>query len=160
MKQTKRYESGRSMVEMVGVLAVMGLITAGAFVLIRSGMASQRRNRTQDEIANIVSTIRTLSAGSDTFANLATDGANDAVGKTLLDNLRISTATPFGGGSYYTIRYSSTTPGQFTVKLVGLPKEDCDALKASAWADAVTNSATCPKNTTTGAYDFLIQYAK
>lgn len=168
MKQTRKHESGRSMVEMVGVLAVMGLITAGAFVLMRSGMASQKRNRSQDEVANIVSTIRTLSAGSDTFSNLATDGASDAAGKTLLGNLRISTATPFGEDSYYTIRYASATPNRFTVKIKKLEATDCKALKASAWADAVANSATCltVDNDTTACAstatncDFSIQYAK
>ena len=54
-KQSKKPESGRSMIEMVGVLAVMGLISAGAFVLLRSGMSSQKRNRIQDEIGNIAS---------------------------------------------------------------------------------------------------------
>ena len=167
MKQTKKFESGRSMVEMVGVLAVMGLITAGAFVLLRSGMASQKRNRVQDEIANIVSTIRTLSAGSNTFSNLATDGASDAAGKTLLSNLRVSTATPFGGTTYYTIRYASGSPSQFTVKLMGLEAEDCKALKASAWSDAVSNSASCLTVNATSACadtatncDFSIKYGK
>ena len=155
MKQTKKIESGRSMVEMVGVLAVMGLITAGAFVLMRSGMATQKRNRAQDEVANIVSTIRTLSAGSDTFANLATDGASDDAGKTLLGNLRISTTTPFGGTSYYTIRYASGTPNRFTVKLMGLEASDCNALKASAWSDAVAGTAACDTNN-----NFSIQYGK
>ena len=139
----KNQESGRSMVEMVGVLAVMGLITAGAFVLMRSGMASQKRNRAQDEIANIVSTIRTLSAGGDDFSNLATDGASDAAGTALLNNLRVSTATPFGGTSAYTVRYAAGTPGQFAVKITNLARQDCNALKVSAWSDAVANTFKC-----------------
>jgi len=163
----KKYESGRSMVEMVGVLAVMGLITAGAFVLMRSGMASQKRNRVQDEIANIVSTIRTLSAGADNFSNLASDGDTDAHGTALLNNLRISTATPFGGTSAYTIRYASGTPTQFSVKITNLARQDCNALKASAWADAVANSVKCLTvgNTTDCASsatncDFTASYGK
>ena len=167
MKQTRRHESGRSMVEMVGVLAVMGLITAGAFVLLRSGMASQRRNRVQDEVANIVSTIRTLSAGSDTFANLASDGATDAKGKALLANLRVATTTPFGGSTYYTIRYSSSSSSRFTVKLMGIEAADCNALKSSAWSDAVSGTATCLTTNGTAACaadasncDFSIQYGQ
>jgi type II secretory pathway pseudopilin PulG len=143
MNKTGEYESGRSMVEMVGVLAVMGLITAGAFVLMRSGMATQKRNRAQDEIANIVSTVRTLSAGGEDFSNLATDGASDDAGSALLANLRISTATPFGGTSAYTVRYASGTPTQFSVKITNLARQDCNALKASAWADAVADSFGC-----------------
>ena len=38
-----RQESGRSMIEMVGVLAIMGMLTAGAFVLISLGINRQKQ---------------------------------------------------------------------------------------------------------------------
>ena len=37
-----RQESGRSMIEMVGVLAIMGMLTATAFALISLGINRQK----------------------------------------------------------------------------------------------------------------------
>ena len=146
MKKTSKYESGRSMVEMVGVLAVMGLITAGAFVLMRSGMASQKRNRAQDEIANIVSAIRTLSAGGDDFRNLKDYAGDDEKGAQLLTDLRLPRITPFGGDEkkrFYTVRWHKKYPQQFAVKIVNIDRGDCRALQATAWADAIEKSVVC-----------------
>ena len=69
-KILKNCESGRSMVEIVGVLGVMGLISVAAFVLIRSGMASQKRSRAADEVATLVASARALSAEREDFSNL------------------------------------------------------------------------------------------
>ena len=57
-KQNKKHESGRSMIEMVGVLAVMGLITAAAFVLITSAMRSQKLSRADDDISALAAGVR------------------------------------------------------------------------------------------------------
>jgi len=59
-KQNKKHESGRSMIEMVGVLAVMGLITAAAFVLITSAMRSQKLSRADDDISALAAGVRLL----------------------------------------------------------------------------------------------------
>ena len=69
-RKIKKRESGRSMVEMVGVLAVSGLLAAGTYVLITSAMASQKISRAQDDVANIATTIRTMSAAGPDFSNL------------------------------------------------------------------------------------------
>jgi len=69
-QKTKKTESGRSMIEMVGVLAVMGLITATAFILISSAMNNQRMSRANDDVSAIVSGVRTMYATSPDFSNL------------------------------------------------------------------------------------------
>ena len=58
----KKQESGRSLVEMVGVLALMGLISVAAFVLIQAGSGSQKRSRATDEIDIIASNVRAMVA--------------------------------------------------------------------------------------------------
>ena len=169
----KKYESGRSMVEMVGVLAVMGLITAGAFVLMRSGMATQKRNRAQDEIANIVSTIRTLSAGADDFSNLIDYADDDEKGANLLTSLHLPRITPFCGDGmkrFYTVRWYKKYPQQFFVKIVNIDSGDCRALKATAWPDAIEKSVMCNVAGTDGPEvkdcgkeeicDFMVSYGK
>ena len=137
-KILKNCESGRSMVEIVGVLAVMGLITAGAFVLIRGGSAAQKRSRAMDDVAVIAENIRGLYAESDDFSDL-TD--NDAQGTALIDALYLNTDTPFGENSKYSV-IKTADEDAFVVKLIGLDGKDCSALAAAAWSNSV-NGATC-----------------
>lgn len=69
-KINKKNESGRSMVEMVGVVAVMSLITVGAFVLIRNGMQTQKISQVSDEIEILAANVRALTSESDNFQSL------------------------------------------------------------------------------------------
>ena len=128
----KKHESGRSMIEMVGVLAVMGLITAGAFVLMRSGMASQKRNRVQDEVANIATNIRTLSASLDDFSNLPKPDDFEKGGVEFLDNLEIQTTTPLGGDTRYSV---TADKKQFTVYILNPSRKECYALEQVGWSE-------------------------
>ena len=61
-KSYKNQESGRSIIEIMGVLGLMGLISIGAFVLIRSGMASHRRTMVMDDVSKIVTGVRSSQA--------------------------------------------------------------------------------------------------
>ena len=45
-----KQESGRSMIEMLGVLAIMGLITVGAIGMIATAMRTQKRSAINDEV--------------------------------------------------------------------------------------------------------------
>ena len=90
-QKTKKTESGRSMIEMVGVLAVMGLITATAFILITSALNNQRISRVNDDISGIVSGIRTLYATQPTFQNLK-GKESDAMATIGYDTVK----SPFG----------------------------------------------------------------
>lgn len=126
-KQTKKQESGRSMIEMVGVLAVMGLITAGAFVLITSAMSSQKMSRVDDDVSAIVAGTRLLYNGQQNFNGLT----NEATGL-----LGFSGSNPYGG-SYYlgTVDTAATTEAdaRFHVYVTGLTQSQCNALKNRAW---------------------------
>ena len=128
-KILKNHESGRSMIEIVGVLAVMGLITAGAFVLIRSGGATQKRSRAMDDVAVIAENIRGLYAESDDFSELT---EVDSEGTALIDALYLNTTTPFGQDTTYSV-VKNSNPANFTVKLKGLDSKDCSALAAATW---------------------------
>ena len=44
-----KMESGRSMIEMLGVLAIMGVLTVGAIGLISTAMRTQKRNTVNEE---------------------------------------------------------------------------------------------------------------
>lgn len=130
MKKYSKSESGRSMVEMIGVLSVMGLITAGAFMLIRSGQASQRISRANDDVANIIGNIRTLFAENEDYSNLPSDVSK---GTKLLDAMSLTTTTPFGSSTTYSVTRNSGDPNGFVVLLRGLSDKDCTVLANRAW---------------------------
>ena len=126
-KQTKKQESGRSMIEMVGVLAVMGLITAGAFVLITSAMSSQKMSRVDDDVSAIVAGTRLLYNTQANFNGLN----NEATGL-----LGFSGSNPYGGNYYLSSADTTTTTetnARFYVYVGGLSKSQCNALKGRSW---------------------------
>ena len=159
IKKTKKQESGRSMIEMVGVLAVMGLITAGAFVLISSAMRSQKLSRADDDVSAIAAGIRLLYNSQENFANL-TSSALSAIG------FDATNANPYGG-AYYTNVASPTT--KFYVGIQGLTVNEAKALTARKWpggGDTVqcckvaSNNWTCSANCATDANAVRITYDK
>ncbi|MCQ2572054.1 MAG: hypothetical protein MJ165_03620, partial [Alphaproteobacteria bacterium] len=131
MKNSRKHESGRSMIEMVGVLAVMGLITAGAFVLISNASASQRRNRVIDDVMNIATGVRSLYAEHETFPVEA-----KMVSATILSALSISPTSPYNT-TYTVTRAGDTT---FTVTVPDMNYNDCSALEIKNWKDAVSKT--------------------
>ena len=96
-KVAKKHESGRSMIEMVGVLAIMGLITAAAFVLITSALRSQRLVRIDDDVSAIAAGVRLLYANQPSFSTVANTTTVD--GKTVNTALNLigygNVKTPF-----------------------------------------------------------------
>ena len=132
----KKTESGRSMIEMVGVLAMVGLLAAGAFVLITSAMQSQKISRVQDDVVNIVSIVRNMSVDGKDFSNLA-DIKDVKAGKVFLDKLHIATSTPFGADSYYSVVYNPQYPDVVGVYINNIDAKYCNALNVGGFKDAV-----------------------
>ena len=125
-KQNKKHESGRSMFEMVGVLAVMGLITAAAFVLITSAMRSQKLSRADDDIAALAAGVRLLYNNS--ADNGGYKGITTATSAGTLKALGFENVKPaYGTDSNYTIAPATKTVSNNVV----------------TWADCATNATTC-----------------
>ena len=55
-------ESGRSMIEMLGVLAIIGVLSVGGIAGYSKAMMKFKTNKTIDQIAMTVTNIRTLYA--------------------------------------------------------------------------------------------------
>ena len=69
----KNEQSGRSMVEMLGVLAIIGVLSIGGISGYSKAMAKYRVNKTLDQISMLVINIRTLFSSSINY-----DGLSDA----------------------------------------------------------------------------------
>ena len=122
-----RQESGRSMIEMVGVLAIMGMLTATAFALISLGINRQKQARVTDDVVTIVSGVRSLLGDYDDFSNIDNS--------TIFAAMSVSDKNPYGGT--YELSVNSLNTRQFIVKINGLSKSDCEALVTKAWTDSV-----------------------
>ena len=122
-----KQESGRSMIEMIGVLAIMGIITAGAFVLISTALNTQKRSRVTDDVTAIVSGVRNLLGEYDDFSNIDNS--------TIFGAISMSNKNPYGGT--YELAVNTNNTRQFIVRINGLSKTDCEGLVTKAWVDSV-----------------------
>jgi type II secretory pathway pseudopilin PulG len=131
MKQISN-ESGRSMIEMLGVLAIMGVITVAAVGMIGAAMRSQKRTTIQDDVAQMTTGVRQLLGDYDDFS-----GINNA---TIFAALQISDKNPYGGK--YELAVNPSNKQQFQVSITGLAAGDCTYLLAKAWPDSASFKAT------------------
>ena len=124
-------ESGRSMVEMLGVLAIVGVLSIGGITGYSKAMAKYKINKTLDQLSMLITNIRTTFGNQNSYAGLTTATAitYEIAGKDL----------SLGQTSKLTNAYN----GDVTV-------EDGDA--AGAACDGSAANAYCPT--------FVITFAK
>lgn len=122
-----KYESGRSMIEMLGVLAIMGVITVGAIGMISTAMRTQKRNAVNEEVMQIVTGVRQLLGEYDDFSNI-----NNA---TIFGAIGMSPKNTYGGT--YELSVDPSNSRQFIVSITGLSNSDCEYFITKAWSDSV-----------------------
>ena len=137
----RKSESGRSMVEIIGVLAIGALLTSGAVVLIQSGMESQKRSRTVDEVEALVSAARLATMGTGDYSSFPRPAvpsgrpevipAGDIKAKRLLKMQ--TNVTPFGGQSKYVV---SGDENNLTIWVLNIDKDSCELMERSSFAGA------------------------
>ena len=135
-------QSGRSMIEMLGVLAIIGVLSVGGIAGYSKAMMKFKINKTLDQVAMTVTNIRTMYAQQNDYVGL-TDSLAISLG--LVDDAMVSgTAlntlnSPFGTfslgvGDAGTMNANSSTG--FTITLSGIPKEACVAIATNSWGSA------------------------
>ena len=122
-----RQESGRSMIEMIGVLAIMGALTATAVLTYNYAKGMQKRSTVNEHVSNIVTGVRELLKGYDDFSNIDNS--------TIFAAMSMSNKNPYGGT--YELAVDPSNTRQFIVHINGLSKSDCEALTTRAWTDSV-----------------------
>lgn len=120
-------ESGRSMIEMLGVLLIMGIITVGAIGMISTAMRTQKLTTVNDQVVQMVTMVRTIHGEYDDFSSMN--------GTTIFGAIGMSNQNPYGGT--YELAVDPSNPRQFIVGINGLGKSECESLLAKAWSDSV-----------------------
>ncbi len=67
-------ESGRSMIEMLGVLAIIGVLSVGGIAGYSKAMSVYKVNKTIDQLMQITASTRSLFAGHKTYETLTKSG--------------------------------------------------------------------------------------
>ena len=122
-----KQESGRSMIEMLGVLAIMGVITVGAIAMISTAMRTQKQSAVNDDVTQIVLGVRRIMGEFDDLSNIDNSIIFGAIG--------VSNKNPYGGA--YTVSVNPSNARQFIVGIDGLSTSDCEYLRTKAWTDSV-----------------------
>ncbi len=129
-------EPGRSMIEMLGVLAIMGVITVGAIGMISTAMRTQKLTTVNDEVVQMVTMVRNLHGEYDDFSNMN--------GATIFGAIGMSNKNPYGGT--YELMTDPANPRQFIVSINGLTQSDCESLSTKAWSDSIGYQMSSGKN--------------
>ena len=123
-------QSGRSMVEMLGVLAIIGVLSVGGISGYSKAMAKFKLTKAQDQLTMLLMNIRTAYATSPSYEGLS---AASAVSYNLAPSDMITNTTlhnAFGGGVTLATANSNLN---FSIKFEGLGKETCASLASTDW---------------------------
>ena len=135
-------QSGRSMIEMLGVLAIVGVLSVGGIAGYSKAMEKFKINKSIDQISQIVTNIRTLYAQQSTYYGL--NNLTAVQMGTIPDELGSSEnlTNPFKGKVYimssdasYTSQYGKV----FAVQYRGLSKQACLSLGTTDWGSSYSS---------------------
>ena len=136
----RKNQSGRSMIEMLGVLAIIGVLSAGGIAGYTMAMALFKTNKAMDLIKDLSVAIKTFYDND--FTGLTLPILVD-LGKVSSEYLKPGTAntdnpvgwTPFG--SEFTVAPSDDSLS-FSITMQGVPKNACVKLGSTNWGDSTS----------------------
>ncbi|MBO4644673.1 MAG: hypothetical protein J5716_08730 [Alphaproteobacteria bacterium] len=147
MKNIYTQESGRSMIEMLGVLAIIGVLSVGGIAGYSQAMAKYKVSKTTDQIQTMVTNIRTLFSSQKNYDGLTTGNTQLLYSAGILtdENCPDSSScsapmNPYGGMVLinYTKDDMSRSKRGFAVAYNGLPSDACVRLASQNWGDAAS----------------------
>lgn len=130
-------QSGRSMVEMLGVLAIIGVLSVGGISGYSKAMAKYKLTKAQDQLSMLLINIRTAFSGSSSYEDLSNSTAimlNIVPADMLPSGLTATDGkimNAFSGA--VTISEVSKNAQHFTITFAGLGRETCTSLASSDW---------------------------
>ena len=148
-------EAGRSMVEMLGVLAIVGVLSIGGIVGYTKAMAKYKLDKTLNQISMIITSVHTTFGNQHSYAGLTASTAityniigEDLSHGTTGDNAVLTNA--FNGS--VTIGAMSNTSTDcatevtdttycpyFKIVYAGLPKQACTEVAMSDWGGSAAS---------------------
>ena len=127
----KSNQAGRSMIEMLGVLAIIGVLSVGGISGYSKAMAKFKLTKQQDQLSMVLMNIRTAYATSPSYANLDTESAISY--NIIPSDMKISDTSAknaFGGDFKIGTAEDDT---HFTITISNIGQEACMSLASSDW---------------------------
>ena len=136
----KNNQIGRSMVEMLGVLAIIGVLSVGGIAGYSKAMAKFKLSKAMDQVTTVIANIRTLYSGQPNYTGLSTSVAIKigAIPTEMLNGVSPTSATAvynaYSGKVFISSAYTSSRNNRsFIIAFGGLGKEACVALSTADW---------------------------
>lgn len=137
-------QSGRSMIEMLGVLSIIGVLSVGGIAGFSKAMNSHKTNKCMEQIATIIANTRSIGLRQHgSFKGLTTTSAVKlrvapeemvkVVNKTTsLENV-FGGEVKIGTSKAQHSNAKNTKEKDFSVEFYGLPRETCLEIMAKDW---------------------------
>ena len=120
----KTNESGRSMIEMLGVLAIIGVLSVGGLAGYSKAMGKFKVNKTTDQVTQIVASTRALFAGHNNYAALTKDN------KMNINLIKKGHLVP---DEMVSSDGASLENKAFVISYAGVPQDSCMELATQDW---------------------------
>ena len=133
----KNNQSGRSMVEMLGVLAIIGVLSAGGLAGYSKAMFKHKLNSTMDQLTMLVTNIRTMYGTQENYGGLSVGQAYSLgiVPASAFNSTNSTMINPFKGQVTLVedVAQDNISASAFNITYTNLPKEACIALATADW---------------------------
>lgn len=130
-------ENGRSMVEMLGVLAIIGVLSVGGIAGYSKAMNKYKLNKMFDQMSMIVANTRTMYATQTNYDGLGNKNAKQfgLVPSEMYASVTDSKLSNAYSGqvTIKTLTYRGTAQGAFVISHANIPSEACVSLLSSDW---------------------------
>ncbi len=133
-------ERGRSMIEMLGVLAIVGVLSVGGIAGYTKAMIKIRSEKTIEQVNEVVMNIRNLFINQDGYAGISQEllVKSHAIPISMYDPSQSSSSykltNAFGGDVYiFESQDVSTKPRAFEIYVTGLDRETCIVMSTLDW---------------------------
>ena len=166
-------QKGRSMVEMLGVLAIIGVLSVGGISGYSKAMAKFKLTKAQDQITMLLMNIRTAFATSPSYTGLTTANSRTFnIAPSDMFDAASGLNNAFGGKAYvYSCDQSAGNGGKacsgtgagsiqyFAISLTHLGREACVSLASADWGTdgligVTVNNGTADTTKLTAALPF------
>ncbi len=140
-------QSGRSMIEMLGVLAIIGVLSVGGIAGYSKAMNKFKTNKVADNVSMLVANIKTMYAQQKTYDGLSNEDAvsmglvPDELVKKKTDGTFDSLKNAFNGAVNIEVGASTKSGDKkaFVLTFDGLSKEACITLATNDWGSGYSS---------------------
>ena len=147
MTMIKTNESGRSMIEMLGVLAIIGVLSVGGIAGYSKAMNKFKTNKVADQVSMIIANVKTLYAQQNTYHGLDNKTAvemgviPDELGKAGASATATVLKNPYNGLVFIKAAGSTTSTDEkaFVINYNGLSREACITLATNDWGSGFSS---------------------